>query len=120
MEKKRIDFAVLKRMAPGPFSEQMLDALSRIDVDEMRIEISSIELGDDPVTEKLNVTYFVEDTTKRMRFKGQPPGPKLFFTFTGGASTEENLIEFRKFVKDHARTASRPPRADALAGHVGD
>ncbi len=123
MDKNKVDFLTLRRLAPGPFSESMLELLSNgVDFESFRIEFKNIELGDDPFTEKLNVSFFVRlPNEKRHRFKGQAPGPRLFFTFTAAKSPERNLSEFRDFVKDFAVTAGTAPFVTLSAGqHMGD
>jgi len=132
MEKNRIDFTALRRLSPGRFSEDALSQLSKgVRVDDFKIDIHKIELGEDPSTEQLNVTFFVrlpEDKAGR-EAKTQSRGPKLYFTFTSAASIDENFQEFREFVRQHAVTAATAPQGPVgaravrgvhSAGHSGD
>jgi hypothetical protein len=117
MDMKNVDFATLKRLAPGRFSEDMLAALkTAVNVSGLHLEVGEIELGDDPVAEKLNAVFFVSTEEDRLR---NPPsrGAKLFFTFTSEASVKENLEEFEEFVREHAATAATPPSIARSLGH---
>jgi hypothetical protein len=129
MEKNKVDFTRLRRLAPGRFSEEMLSLLSAgVDFAQYRIDISRIELGESPFTEQLNVTFIVTlpDDRKRLRLKGQRSGPKLSFTFSASASPEKNLEEFREFVRQNAAAATLSPEAEPIpraahsAGPHGD
>ena len=122
MEKKRLNYANLKRLAPGPFTEKVLDALEKgIDFERFKIQLLAVELGDDPFTEKINVTFYVVTPEGQNRRKGQPPGPKLFFTFSNEDTLNGNLQELREFVLDHAQTAESAPTVVRQAGgQLGD
>lgn len=120
MDQKNIDFAALKRLAPGRFTEDLLDALkTAVTVDGFHIELAQIELGEDPGFEKVNAVFFVSTDKERPR---TPPckGSKLFFTFTSEASLQDNLAEFKVFVREHAETAaSAPVILHSMHGHTG-
>jgi hypothetical protein len=125
MDKNRIDFIALRRLSPGRFSEDVLAKLSKgVQVDDFKIDIHKIELGEDASTEQLNVVFFVrvpEDKARRAA-KTHARGSKLYFSFTSAASVEENLEEFEEFVRQHAITASTAPQgpvsiAVGRAGH---
>jgi hypothetical protein len=126
MEKQNVDFKRLRRLAPGPFSESMLEKLAQdLDFANFHIAIERLELGDDPFTEELEGTFRVtiEGHTK-VRWKGLPSGPRLYFTFTSSQTPDDNLREFQNFVKEHAITASTSPsqehRSAGYAGNAGD
>lgn len=109
---KQIDFVRLKRQAPGRFTEDMLGMLGKgMDFDKFQITMERIELGEDPFTERLEVTFVVcVQGEKTVQPKGVPAGPTLFFTFSADASLDENLAEFQEFVREHAATAATAPR----------
>jgi hypothetical protein len=122
-ETEKIDFATLRRRAPSRFTEDLLNALSAgVDFSPYSIAIKSLELGDDPFIEKLNATFIVSGPTlRKRRFKGEPEGPKLFFTFTSEVSVAENLKELKEFVADHAHVAETSPTIHAKrTGQQGD
>ena len=117
MDHENADFASLKRLAPGRFTEDMLDALKAgVNVSGVHLEIARIELGEDPIAEKLNAVFLVSTEEDRRR---KPPtrGAKLFFTFTSEASVKENLAEFQEFVRERAATAATPPIVVRSLGH---
>jgi hypothetical protein len=119
MEESKVNFTNLKRQAPGRFTEELLELLSRgIDLNPYAIEISKIELGENPFVENLDLTFFVTLPEDR---KGRPfpgrKGPKLFFTFTSAISAERNLAELREFIREHAAKAAAAPREPAASAH---
>jgi len=129
METKKIDFTRLRRLAPGRFSEEILKLLSQgVDFAPYRIEIAGIELGDNPFTEQLSVTFIVTlpDDQKRARYKGQRKGPKLSFTFSADVTPAESLEDFREFVRKNASLAAAAPEAGHgtaavySSGHTGN
>jgi len=111
MQKQKTDFANVRRLAPGPFAAQMLDLLAK--EPPARVDIINIEVGENPFLEQLEVTFRVRPHTK---YSG---GTKLFFTFSAGASAEENLKEFNEFVKVHAEKAGTAPEGSRGAHHFG-
>lgn len=128
MEGNRIDFTVLRRLAPGRFSEDMLAKLAKgVHVDDFKIQFLKIELGEDPSTEKLDLTFFVELPHDKLRRQGKAysRGPKLFFTLSSEATVDENLHDLKEFVRQHADTASKAPQDSAKKeflsiSHSGD
>ena len=111
MEEQKVDFTRLRRLAPGPFSESMLQRLAQgLDFGSFHIAIESLELGDDPFTEELEGTFRVSmEGQKEPRWKELPSGPRLFFTFTSDYSPDDNIKEFQGFVREHAPTAGTTP-----------
>ena len=112
MEKKNIDFVELRRMAPGHFTEDMLDALKAgIHVEGYQVNLDRIELGDDPFQEKVEAVFSMK---KEM---DPTPAPRLYFTFSSAASVKQNLAEFAEFVREHVETAATPPHIAHSFGH---
>jgi hypothetical protein len=110
VERKGNDFTVLRRLAPGRFSEQMLDKLAEHGDQLAKVRIEAVELGDDPFVEKLNVIFHAVNPEGDF-------GPKLFFTFTAEVSAEENFRDLVTFMEQHMETAASAPQQNRGRRH---
>ena len=128
----------MKRLYSGRFLKKMGDRLAEgIFVIEgkkkLRVAILSMELGDNPFFEEIDIRFhlrnqnepsgekpiewiksisFKEETTKRNE-QSEKQRQVFFFTFSNEISVEDNLNDFRKYIKDHVIRGANTPTTQA-------
>jgi hypothetical protein len=123
---EQVDFVRLRRLAPGRFTEDMLQKLGQgMDFEGFHVTTERVELGEDPFVERLEAAFVVsKQNGNAVQSKGSSVGPTLYFTFSADTSVDENIAEFREFVREHAATAAAAPRfapsPRQSIGHTGD
>jgi hypothetical protein len=121
---QNVPIATLRRCAGGRFSEQVAAALSKdLSFEGFRIEIESVELGDNPFTEEVSISLVVCPDGPREE-NAVPPAVRVLYTFTNESSIEQNLKQLREMVQAHWETAARAPKVERphsiTTGSAGD
>jgi hypothetical protein len=94
---------MVKRDAPGLFSEQVTAAIAEgVKIPGFDTRTKSLELEDNPFTEELTITLEAKRESGTMWVE-------FVYTFTNESSVEENLQRVRHFVQHNWDTASSVP-----------
>jgi hypothetical protein len=99
-EKKAVRPRVLKRSAPGPFTEKLIPALRTMEADA-EFKILDLELGGSPFHEEVSVRF-------ELAHPNSSASSVLTYTFASFQPLRENLADFTRFLEQEKLVTEQP------------